>query len=268
MALIRLVLLLGLAGGLFLLVQFNWSPIQLTFLGIQTPAWPLALWILGAIGAGVVTNLLITSLFGLSNYFAVRAARSRFRQASRPSGFQSRSTSSAEPRSAYARASTSTSTDDDADWNNWDGYEEPADRASSRVRSPANDDPIDDWEAEPSDDWEDDEPRDTPRDTRSTAASARTNYEAKQEPRTSSRQGSVYSYSYREPKDSGVGKAEPVTGQPVVDADYRVIVPPFRPLDAEPAPAYEEPAPTESADDWFEEDDDNFDADRISRRDR
>lgn len=266
MALIRLVLLLGLAGGLFLLVQFNWSPIQLTFLGVQTPAWPLALWILGAIGAGVVTNLLITSLFGLSNYFAVRAARSRFRQTSRPSGFQARSTPPSEPRSTYARASTARSTEDDADWNNWEGYEEPPDRASS-VRSPVNDDPIDDWETDPNDDWEDDEPRDTPRDARSATSRAQTDYEAKQEPRTSSRQGSVYSYSYREPKDSGVGKAEPVVDKPVVDADYRVIVPPFRPLDAEPETTYDEPTPAESADDWFEEDDD-FEDDRRPSRDR
>lgn len=261
MPLIRLVLLLALAGGLFLLVQFNWSPLHLTFLGVQTPALPLALWILSAIGAGIVTNLLITSLFSLSNYFAVRAARSQFRQTSRPSGFQSRSTPSpSEPRSTYTRSATR-SVEDDADWNNWEGYEESADRTASRTRSPVDRDPIDDWDAEPSDDWDADTPRDAPRDARSAATSARTDYETRQEPKTTSRQGSVYSYSYREPEDSGVGKAEPVVDKPVVDADYRVIVPPFRPLDSEP-PMREEPAREESADDWFEEKDDEFGTNR------
>ncbi|PSB29561.1 LapA family protein [Stenomitos frigidus] len=269
MPLIRLVLLLGLAGGLFLLVQFNWSPLQLTFLGIQTPALPLALWILGAIGAGVVTNLLITSLFSASNYFAVRAARSKFRQVSRQSGFQARSTTpSPEPSPFFSRPPAAKTVEDDAAWNNWDGYEESAARQASTGRSPVDSDPIDDWDDESSDDWDVDEPRDIPRDepreTRSTAPRVRTDYEVKQEPKTTSRNGSVYSYSYREPKDSGVGKAESVIGKPVVDADYRVLVPPFRPLDD--ATPTEVPTSAESADDWFEEDGDSFEGG--STRDR
>jgi uncharacterized integral membrane protein len=264
MPLIRLVLLLGLAGGLFLLVQFNWSPLQLTFLGIQTPALPLALWILGAIAAGIVTNLLITSLFNLSNYFAVRAARSKFRQAPRRSGFQARSTtSSPEPNPFFSRQPTAQTVGGDAAWNNWEGYEESTARQTSTTRSPASDS-IDDWDAEASDDWDVDEPSDTPRDEprdeprdgRAAASRVRTDYEAKQEPKTASRSGSVYSYSYREPKDSGVGKAESVVGKPVVDADYRVIVPPYRSLDDEPVS--EAPTSAESADDWFEEDSDGF----------
>lgn len=258
MPIIRLVLLLGLAGGLFLLVQFNWSPLQLTFLGFQTPALPLALWILSAIAAGIVTNLLITSLFSLSNYFAVRAARSQFRQASRRSGFQAPTTPSPEP-SSFKRSSSASTANDDADWNSWEGYEEPATRSSSSARSPATSDPIDDWEAEANDDWETDDPIDTPVDSRSAGSRVRTSYEAEQEPRTTSRNGSVYSYSYREPQDSGVGKAESIVGKPVVDADYRVIVPPFRSLDEEPAD--EAQTNTESADDWFEEDGDRADDD-------
>lgn len=257
MPLIRLILLLGLAGGLFLLVQFNWSPLPLTFLGIQTPALPLALWILGAIGAGIVTNLLITSLFSLSNYFAVRAARSRFRQ-SRRSGFQA-PTAPSPSNSSYTRSSTARTADDDADWNNWEGYEEPRQSA----RSPVDQDPIDDWETESSDDWDVDEPSDRTVDSRA-ASRIRTDYEAKQEPKTTSRNGSVYSYSYSDPKDSGVGKAEPVVDKPVIDADYRVIVPPSRSLDEEPANA----APTRAdADDWFEDEGDEFE-DNSTRRDR
>lgn len=264
MPIIRLVLLLGLAGGLFLLVQFNWSPLQLTFLGLQTPALPLALWILGAIAAGIVTNLLITSLFSLSNYFAVRAARSQFRQAPRRSGFQTRSTASSPEPSSFKRSSSASTANDDADWNNWEGYEESAARSTGSARSPVNQDPIDDWEAESSDDWEADDPIDTPVDSRSATARTRSDYEAKQEPRTTSRNGSVYSYSYREPQDSGVGKAESVIGKPVVDADYRVIVPPFRSLDEEPE--NEAATSAESADDWFEEDSDRAEADNTRDR--
>jgi hypothetical protein len=259
MAIIRLILLLGLAGGLFLLVQFNWSPLPLTFLGIQTPALPLALWVLGAIGAGIITNLLITSLFSVSNYFAVRAARSRMRQAPRQTGFQARSTAPSSEPASYARTATAQATDNDADWNNWEGYEEP--RQATSARSPVDRDPIDDWDEEPEDDWDLDDSRDEPVDARP-ASRTRTDYEAKQEPKTTSRNGTVYSYSYSDPKDSGVGKAEPVIGQPVVDADYRVIVPPLRSLDDTPAPT-EDPEP-DSADDWFE---DEFD-DRTPRRDR
>jgi hypothetical protein len=151
----------------------------------------------------------------------------------------------------------------DAAWNNWEGYEESTARQTSTTRSPASDS-IDDWDAEASDDWDVDEPSDTPRDEprdeprdgRAAASRVRTDYEAKQEPKTASRSGSVYSYSYREPKDSGVGKAESVVGKPVVDADYRVIVPPYRSLDDEPVS--EAPTSAESADDWFEEDSDGF----------
>ncbi len=49
-------------------------------------------------------------------------------------------------------------------------------------------------------------------------------YERQQEPKSSSQSGSVYSYSYREPKNTAVGKTESV-----YDADYRVIIPPYQP---------------------------------------
>ncbi|XHX76934.1 MAG: LapA family protein [Stenomitos frigidus ULC029] len=262
MAIIRLILLLGLGGGLFLLVQFNWLPLSLTFLGVQTPALPLALWVLGAIGAGIVTNLLITSLFSISNYFAVRAARSRMRQASRQSDFQARSTVPSSEPASYARTATAQATDNDADWNNWEGYEEPRQAASARTS--VDKDPIDDWEEEPEDDWDLDDPQDTRVDTRS-APRIRTDYEAKQEPKTTTRNGSVYSYGYSDPQNSGVGKAEPVVDKPVVDADYRVIVPPFRSLDD--TPNDKEVADSDGADDWFEDGDDEF-KDRNPRRDR
>jgi hypothetical protein len=54
----------------------------------------------------------------------------------------------------------------------------------------------------------------------------RIEFERRQEPRTASRSGSVYSYTYRDPSNPAVGRAESV-----VDAEYRVIIPPHRSLE-------------------------------------
>jgi hypothetical protein len=64
----------------------------------------------------------------------------------------------------------------------------------------------------------------------------------KQEPKTGSQSGSVYSYGYREQSNSGVGKADAV-----YDANYRVITPP-----------YQKPVEPEEDDDWGFEDDEDF----------
>lgn len=73
-----------------------------------------------------------------------------------------------------------------------------------------------------------------------------TTYEVNTQPKSSSRSGSVYSYSYREPSNSGVGKTESI-----YDADYRVLTPPYQQANA-----------TENEDDWGDEDwgveDDDF----------
>ena len=46
MAVIRLILLVAVLGGLTLLLVQNWSPaLPLVFLGIRTQALPLAIWI-------------------------------------------------------------------------------------------------------------------------------------------------------------------------------------------------------------------------------
>lgn len=258
--LFRLLLLLGIAAGLTLFALSNWTPVlALTFLGMQTPALPLAMWVLGAIAAGIVTSLLMNALFSFSNYLAVRQVRSQHRRGARRSGFQAGYTpaSESEPTSSYSRSYTRSTAstapaEDDSDWQDWDGYEEPSDRTQATppaAQAPADDD----WDVTPSDDWEDwesDRPRSAP------AASDRSTYEAKQEPKTASRSGSVYSYGYREPGESGVGKREMV-----VDADYRVIVPPYQPPDStpysSPEPTYNPPddaEPAENADDWFEDD--------------
>ncbi len=68
-----------------------------------------------------------------------------------------------------------------------------------------------------------------------------TTYEVNTKPKSGYRSGSVYSYNYREPSNSGVGKTESV-----YDADYRVITPPLQQTDTK-----------QDKDDWgFEDDDD------------
>jgi hypothetical protein len=246
----RLVLVLAITAGLVLFTWSNLQPIALTFLGFQTPAFPLALWVLGAIGAGILTTLIIRILFGLSNYATGRAVRAQFRQGVsnrfdqfRRAPFQTGSSTS-NSQSAYTKANSGG--DSDAAWKNWEGYEEPVNRKETSKQTAAASD--DDWDLDSSDDWETDT-RSTPVDRhRAEAAStSRNDFEVQQEPKSASRSGSSYSYGYRDPGETGVGKREKV-----VDAEYRVIVPPYNP------PVVETPAPEseaeENADDWFEED--------------
>lgn len=70
MAVIRLILLVAVLGGLTLLLVQNWSPVlSLVFLGVRTQPLPLAIWILFSTTTGAFTSILIATLFNLSNYF-------------------------------------------------------------------------------------------------------------------------------------------------------------------------------------------------------
>ncbi|UBF27766.1 hypothetical protein K9N68_07585 [Kovacikia minuta CCNUW1] len=260
----RLILLLAIVGGFVLFTWSNLQPVALVFLGIQMPAFPLAFWVLGAIAAGTLTTFVISILFNLSHYVGGRAVRSQFRRAARSSSRFQEGTGDripTEPKTPFSTQAT-TPKEDDTAWKNWEGYEDPVDRPRTKQQSVTQNQSVDDWETEIAEDWEDaapgrsvtDTPRDSLRDRTEPANRDRTDYEVAQEPKTSSRSGSVYSYGYRDPGSSGVGKAEPVVDKPVVDADYRVIVPPYRSLDEEPVTPAPEPVEEENADDWFEDD--------------
>lgn len=197
----------------------NWSPVlPLVFLGMRTQALPLAVWILMSVGAGAFTSLFITGLFKLSNYFA------------QPNLKKSRNVtrgSSAQPDEAHHTATS---------------------RPASNTE-PTPSDASDDWDSDSTtdDDWDFEEDADKTRNSSSQDdIRDSTTYEVKQEPKSGSRSGSVYSYSYREPSNSGVGKTESV-----YDADYRVITPPYRETDT-----------AKKDEDWgFEDDDDDEDDD-------
>jgi hypothetical protein len=246
--LFRLILLLAIASIAVLFTLQNLTPtLALTFLGMKTPALPFSWWVLGALAAGALTTMAISFLFSLSHFVARQFMRSQFKRAMRRAtdNSPSPSTPRTDPGRA-AEAAAKTYRRDDSAWQDWSGYETSTPRSSSTTASastatvPA---PLDDWEAPASEDWEG-IPRDrTPasRPDATTPQRPRTEFEKPQEPHRSDRDGSSYSYSYRD------SEPQPRPKEPVVDADYRVIVPPYRPLDDVPS------APEENADDWFED---------------
>jgi hypothetical protein len=233
MAVIRLILLVAVLGGLTLLLVQNWSPaLPLIFLGIRTQALPLAIWILFSTAAGGFTSLFVTSLFKLSNYLGSQSTKT---------SSNSRFTS---PRKQSRVEESTTRT----------GTVPPP----TGVKTESSRNPSDDWDMDSSnDDWDFDEERSV-KSTTSPKNTERT-YEQKQEPTSGNKSGSSYSYSYREPKNSGVGKTESV-----YDADYRVIVPPYQsPTENQQPPQVANQA---EDDDWgIFDDDEEFEDDKRKR---
>jgi hypothetical protein len=274
---IRLALLLAILGGLTLFALQNSSPaVPLVILGVQTQAFPLAVWMVGAIAAGAFTTLVIAALFGLSNIASTRTRRpAAQREASRytastdaswgkgwtepqdssygstaTASATSSTTSAANTTASYTQSASSkpkSSFDFRNDWENvgapveewedWQDYEEPVDtpraqanpQASSSYSSSSSSSSYNSQTRiqepeEEREEWEDWEEEEVP--PQAPVQPPRTDYEVRRDPKTSYQSGSVYSYSYREPSDSGVGKTEAV-----YDADYRVIIPPARSLD-------------------------------------
>ncbi|MGJ5674577.1 MAG: LapA family protein [Nostochopsis sp.] len=201
MALLRLTLLVAIMGGLALLLAQNWSPIlPLVFLGVQTKSLPLAMWILFSTAAGAATSVVISGLFQLSGYLAVP-------QRSTSAAPKSRKTTARSDRSTQEKSADSHSS-----------YTSPPPSAT-KTSSQSNAD--DDWDTNNNEDWDFEE---DPTSSQNTEVRDSKSYERRQEPTDSFRAGSSYSYSYREPKNSGVGKTESI-----YDADYRVIIPPYQP---------------------------------------
>ncbi|MCC5603335.1 LapA family protein [Nostoc favosum] len=228
MAVIRLILLVAVLGGLTLLLVQNFSPaLSLVFLGVQTQPLPLAIWILFSTATGAFTSILISTLFNLSNYFGRgqrqtadrRSATSPRAKATRREEFTSRPANSPPP--------------------------------ASKKEEPTSD-VFDDWETNSSkdDDWNfDEKSEEAPtRNPQAQQPNDSKTYERQSEAKSSSQSGSVYSYSYREPKNTAAGKTESV-----YDADYRVIIPPYQPPTTNQA---------DDDDDWeFFDDDDDFEDD-------
>ncbi len=218
MPVMRIVLLLIIAIALGVLALSNWSPaLALVFLGVQTPALPLAVWVGGAIAAGALTSFCFQFLSYLQRgYSAPRVTRPR----SAPSqGGWTRP----EPPKPEPEAES-------------DAFEEETDftppkTPSDRVASDWEESSEGDWNFAPEEEstsqgWEQQEFRQEPEPARTEPRDREQRRESKPKSASQSSPSSTYSYGYREPKDSGVGKTEVV-----YDANYRVITPPYRNLE-------------------------------------
>lgn len=80
-------LLLALLGAIAAFLISNTTPIALTFLGMQTLALPLAVWIAGALLAGVATGLWFLILFRLAERRGARREREQRRAEFGPDDF-------------------------------------------------------------------------------------------------------------------------------------------------------------------------------------
>ena len=227
---IIIVLLLVLVGALILFALQNLSPVVLTFLGIKTLGLPLGGLILIAIAIGFCTSLIMAALFQLANYLSSQELRSRIRE------LEAENSDSKGQRyqSATASESSAYSSSDR-------GYNSPANSANNE------------------EDEDEDEDASEPTPSYQNYTPNQTNYEREQEPPTTRYQsGSVYSYGYRNPSNSGVGRTESV-----YDAEYRIITPPYRGVDPTENSSGNAPRnPNKNNDDdWGFEDDDNDDFD-------
>ncbi|AFZ13679.1 hypothetical protein Cri9333_2835 [Crinalium epipsammum PCC 9333] len=226
MPIIQILLLFVLVGGLSLLVLQNLSPVlPIVFLGMKTQALPVATWILGALTAGFFTSLCLQFF----SYLQRRSLLVRIRQleaSPSPAAGKRRETEPTASRH-YTPPPPETPISDDTseEWDSdWEVEEAPED---------------DDWEFE-------EEPK--PPSRQDTVIQESREYEVKQEPKSRTVTGSVYSYNYREPSSSGAGRTEAV-----YDANYRVITPPYRDSDN----------PTRDTSNQEKEDDWGFDDDEL-----
>jgi uncharacterized integral membrane protein len=214
MAIARMFLPLLILAGLALFALQNWSPVlPLVILGLRTQAFPLAIWMMGAIAAGAATTVAVSTLFSLTRFTAVRRSNKNRPPASayapQTERTESRPWAAAwTKRNETPRPANEPKTRIQDDWENrqsreeWDDWDEDAPRSAQPGRDKADED----W-----DNWEGySEPRDR--------VPVRTDFEAKQAPVAQKQSGSIYSVSYEKPE-------EPRTDG-VYDADYRVITPP------------------------------------------
>ncbi len=280
MPIARLIILLLLLLGVTLLALQNWSPaLPLVFWGMETQPLPLGVWIAIAIVAGALTSLFISGLLQLAdalsptapsrNSTTEQATAARTAVQSTP---QTRiQTPDYEAASAAQFTTTSPPETDDFSAAAQAAAAYPPEDRSSRWQPDSNNAPFtqnqsvepapdesdwSDWDEafestkEDADwsDWDEDpEPTDRPPTPQAVDRTANT-YERQQTPRASSRSGSTYSYSYQDSSKSGASNRESV-----YDAEYRVIIPPYRPLDSDEAFEEEEFEEKE-----FETNDDGF----------
>ncbi|NEQ32220.1 MAG: hypothetical protein F6K04_14670 [Leptolyngbya sp. SIO4C5] len=284
----RLVALLLAVGALVLFALQNTSPaLPLVFLGVQTQALPIAVWLVGAIAAGAITALLLAGLMDLAGGRSPANPRSGWTQPQgdkppRPDRWQPpKKAPTAQPaeKAAPQRDRSAAETDWETfrspeNWENWGERpdpNEPPPRRPPRSRREREQYQVEDslneleegWQ-----DWRDDEsPKgasvvedsldeleegwddwpesaDVAEESIDEYAEPR-DYEAPASPKRVYQSGSIYSYGYRGEEETGSRNqaedgesdtaAETFSGRVgedgVYEADYRVIIPPYRNLD-------------------------------------
>ena len=283
----RPVFLLVIVVGLTIFALQNVEPaLSLVFLGVRSPAVPLSIWILLSMAVGALTSLLISGLLAFSNYLSATRDRTGRSSRSRPDTFPEDSrtpyTPPPPPRKqgidpdlnrentqTQAAGSYRTEYGTSAGYSARTFYQEtPNPDAANDYAQPgtyaAAADDEDDWVSDGSksgsqggdDDWGDD--RDVPDrpQVNDVAGANPRDYEAKQEPKSKSWAGSVYSYGYRDPSQSGVGQTESV-----YDAEYRVLVPPQDAIPKSGGGEVPNNPSVEAEDDWGLDEDDEFEED-------
>ncbi|OCR01380.1 hypothetical protein BCD67_23285 [Oscillatoriales cyanobacterium USR001] len=294
MSVARVILFLVIIGALTIFVVQNaLPPLSLVFLGMRSLTLPLSVWILLSLAMGFLTSFLISGLLAFSNYLAVKEwenSSDRKPSNSFPDGFKSsyapprkpdldmssqssENSGSYQPKTEYGTPSAynvQTFQQDVSTTPYSDNVEvrSMSDRSSNSsvnvgVSNP-NVDIEDDWVNDSdrlrnqNDDWEDEE--ELPLGNQ-TIRENPPNYESPQEPKSQSWFGSVYSFGYREPKNTGVGQTESI-----YDANFRVITPPYTP--PPPPQNFDLGKPknhninNEDEEDWGLDDDDDLDGDR------
>lgn len=231
---LRLGLLLVSVVAIVIFIQQNLSPVlPLTFLGMKTLAFPLSLWILFALAAGVLTAQLVVMLLQFSIAASQRSqASDRPREARANYSGEDRKTpdspsvqarSKGDEYSSSTQEKTPTYTDSFRS-----GSKAAADFGTVRDLQDDSTNWVDDEEVDQN--WVDDDSQnwvDEPIEpaTKSSATPKvtplKTDYEVPKSPTSEYRSGTIYSYSYRKPENTGVGISESVN-----DAEYRVIIPP------------------------------------------
>jgi uncharacterized integral membrane protein len=231
-----LTILLVLIIGIVFFVQ-NQQAVTLVFFGnLTTLTLPIAGWVLLFVTAGAITSLLWRVILPSRKPSATRIEAERARPYTpTPSPPRTPIASDYRPPQDYVRSPVDTSVNipmssPQSDWEKrppqeeWDDWE---------IENPSPE-PVSKPAAEPSQSFEDGDrfQRKLEEDEQDTLP----NFEVEQQPKTVTRTGSTYSYTYREPKDKPDKEKEATTkiqkeerkSDRVYDANYRVIRPPYR----------------------------------------
>jgi len=257
MSVTRVILILVVIGSITLFVVQNAATsLSLVFLGMRSLTLPLSLWILLGLAMGFLTSFLISGLVVFSNYLAEKEWENLDERQPLNNFSDGVSSNSVPPRKPNLDPSVTGSPE--ANYGNYqprNEYGTPSSYNVNTVQQDVSSTPFsgnvnvgsvsnqssktgvnvgapnpnidDDWVDDDNrvksqnDDWEDEE--DLPLGSQEVRGNPK-NYEFPQQPKTQSWSGSVYSFGYREPQDTGVGKTESV-----YDANFRVITPPYTP---------------------------------------